>query len=539
MPRTTQPARTYPKHTSYTAGPWAGMRDAVEPSAAAQGRAYRIRNMYATSSQFGREVVGIPGFELAGTQLGSSGNRVAQWIGQFTTSGGTTKSLAIVNGEIVEYDWSGDSYTVRIDATDLSGASITLSASARIHCVTFFDELIVSDGVNPPFAWDGTDGGGLTAASNAPALYGQPVVYYSKLFGILAADRTAIAWSEEGTWDTGYEAGGYTNAWTLGGTKGEALTALAASNDALTVVRGRSTTRVVGAVNDAFQTTGTRSAVSENTGTESPSAVLVLDEGIVLVDADCRPQFAAHGRGFSKRPEMWEDATRLLVDVPRIDIPNAQIVADDAAALLWVSLPTTASQNPALHLLFERTGSTPNLVGYVEGFAAQRMGVWIDDGGVPRLVHAGVDDGYLYVHGTPDGSLWNFGFAAGDQAIQHYLESEALGVDLDAEKHFDEISASFEVGVSRRVTVGYTTPRGTTTGQQVTVPTGGYAVLGSFILGTDTLGGASVESRARVGTNARGRYARLWISHAENDEPFSVQWMRATAFIDGREPAVP
>lgn len=539
MPRTTQPTRTYPKHTSYTAGPWAGMRDAVEPSAATPGRAYRIRNMYATSSLFGRSVVGVPGFSLAGTQLGSGGSRATQWIGQFTTSDGTTKSLAIVNGEIVEYDWSGNSYNVRIDASDLSGASITLSTTARIHCVTFFDQLIVSDGTNPPFAWDGTSGGGLTAASNAPALYGQPVVYYSKLFGILAADRTAIAWSEEGTWDTGYESGGYTNAWTLDGTKGEQLTGLAASNDSLAVFRGRSATRITGAVNDAFQTTGTRSAISEITGTESPSAVLVLDEGVVVVDADGRPQFAPNGRGFAQRPAMWEDAKTLLIDVPRIDVPNAQIVADEAASLVWVSLPTTASQEPALHLLYERTGGTLNLVGYIEGFSAQRLGVWIDDSGVPRVVHAGVDDGYLYVHGTPDGSTWNFGFASGDQAIPHYLETEALGVDLDAEKAFDEISASFEVGSSRRVAIGYTTPRGTTSGQQVTVPTGGYAVLGSFILGVDTLGGASVESRARVGTAARGRYARLWISHAENDEPFSVQWMRATAFIDGREPAVP
>jgi hypothetical protein len=73
-------------------------------------------------------------------------------------------------------------------------------------------------------------------------------VYYAKLF-MLKRDRKTIVWSEENQPNTGYEAGGYNNAWELTQTSNEPLTAIIGTNEAL--YYGRKTS--VGAIRGACQ----------------------------------------------------------------------------------------------------------------------------------------------------------------------------------------------------------------------------------------------------------------------------------------------
>src|SRR3990167_7278799 len=213
--------------------PLRAVRDAKQPPARQQDELLSFLNCYPQDTEVGPVLVGRPGFGLMGVQLGSGSNRRGQLVAQFTKRAGTTYTVVICGGKFYAYDWGTDTFTEVLDSTDFSGASITLSATAKCYATTFADKLLVSDGVNVPWAWDGTSHGGLTKCTNAPVIYGPPVVYYAKWFGIKNTARSTPVWSEEGEVNLGFEAGGYNNAWDLIQTRTEGLTALAASNQAL------------------------------------------------------------------------------------------------------------------------------------------------------------------------------------------------------------------------------------------------------------------------------------------------------------------
>lgn len=527
MPRKPFPSSLYPKATVFRSGPFAGVTDSDSPAAAQADRCKNILNAYRQVGRAAIRITGRPGFTVFGTQLDSG---PVQWVGEFSKTGGTTQTVAICKGQIYVGTWGGN-FAVQVTTANLTTASITLSASATCYCVVFANTLVISDGVNVPFTWDGTAGaGGLVKLTNCPVLYGQPVVYYFKVFGIKDTERSTMVWSEEGAANTGYEAGGYNNAWDLPGTKGEPLFALAARNDSLGVLRPRSTTTILGAVNDAFQTTGTRSSVSERTGTESPGGTIVLDEGTVTINADGIPEYWPVGGGYQQDPGMADDCLQTLSTIPRTTLTKVQWVYDPETNLIILGIGTTSTTQMAQFFCFERTGGVPNYVGRWTGFTANVMGMALDTSRVPRLLH-GSDDGYVYYHGTPTGTQWN----DNGLTISHQVTGPALGYDTDVETKFDEMTfVTFSPTGMTNCSVDYETTHGVpTAAQAVSFPASGF-VLGTSTLGTGALTASASERRTRVGILGYGRWLRQRITHSTLNEQFGLELMTVTGAADGR-----
>ena len=98
-----------------------------------------------------------------------------------------------MGGKFYTYNWGTDVFTEVVTAANFTTASITLSSTAKCYAVTMADKMVVTDGVNTPWMWDGTTGAsGLTKLTNCPVLYGRPTVYYAKLFGIKNTERSTM-----------------------------------------------------------------------------------------------------------------------------------------------------------------------------------------------------------------------------------------------------------------------------------------------------------------------------------------------------------
>lgn len=522
------PSRTFPRPQQYKSGPYTGMTDAASPAASRPDRCRSILNAYRQVGRSAIRIVGRPGFTKFGSTLDSG---PVQWVGQFSKKDGTTQTVAICKGQIYVGTWGGN-FALTITTSNLTAASITLDGTAICGCITAFDTLIISDGVHTPFSWDGTSGGGLTSLSNAPIAYGQPAVYYSKLFFIKAAERDVIVWSEEGTPNTGYEAGGYNNAWSLPGIKGEWITALAARNDSLGVIRPRSVTTILGAVNDAFQTTGTRSSVTERTGSSSAGGTIVLDEGTVFLNSDGLPEYWPVGGGVAQSPSMSDDCQATLAAIPRSSLAKAQWVYDPETNLILLGIGNLTAATIEQIFCFERTGGVPNFVGRWTGMTCNVMGMALDTANVPRLLR-GTDDGIVYYHGVPNGVQWN----DDGIGITHEVQGPALGYDEDNETRFDEVTVvGFSPTGMSDCVVSYETTHGVpTTPATVSFAYGGF-LLDFSHLDVDTLTEVAAEQRVRVGINGFGRWLRPIFGHSTLDEQFGIELMAVTGSTTGRFP---
>lgn len=366
-------------------GPFRGVRDSLDPTGRDPTLALRMRNLVIPSPETGSSVEGRPGFRPAGTA--SAGE--VQWMGQLTLVDGSELTLRIRDGEIDEYSWTADAWTTRISQDDLTGAGITLATTGLVHAFTFADLLIVTDGVNVPFGWDGSPGGGLTAFSNVPPLYGPPTIYYGRIFGIKAADRITIAWSEPAQPDVGWEdtGSGFNNAWELRQTDQSPIYALVGTNEALYYFRARSIGAVLGAVDTEFRTTGTHEAVSETVGTISPYAVCVAEGSIWFLDSDGQPQRLVIGGGL-QHPAPWLDARETLRGQDLGYLPRAQAVyrPDIRCVLFLVASP--GSQ--VLDRLLCYHAPTGQYMGFWDfPVAPTRIGIVKDAETAPRDAQAG------------------------------------------------------------------------------------------------------------------------------------------------------
>lgn len=262
-------------------GPWLGMRRVWRAPRDPQ-RVYEAVNMLP-------QVRGIPSpyvsmFWPART-TGPAGVAV-QNLNVFVGPVGAPPNVLIAGGQI--YRDNGASWVVVISTANLTAAAITLATTGRVFTVVFGAYLIVTDGVNTPFAWDGTQNGGLTKLTNAPVFYGRPTVYYGKIVGIKSTDRKTIVWSEENQPNSGYEAGGFNNAWSLTQTGGGDLYALQGTNEALYYFRADRCGAIRGAVTTDFTASGTHDDVGA-VGTTDPEAVAAWGSRVWFADRDGRP----------------------------------------------------------------------------------------------------------------------------------------------------------------------------------------------------------------------------------------------------------
>jgi hypothetical protein len=204
---------------------------------------------------------GMVGMYIGGTAPGN-----CQAVGNTDFSVGTPNTWAVFSGELYTFNWTTAVWTRVVTTANLTTASITLQGGANspVYWVNFAGGVVFNDESNRPFFWDGRTGSvGLTSLTNGPAsALRQPVVYAAKLFFIKgAAGEVTIVWSEENQPNTGYEAGGFNNAWDLIQTSRSPIQQLAATNYGLFVFRTDQTEIIRGRVTTTFQTDATLAAI--------------------------------------------------------------------------------------------------------------------------------------------------------------------------------------------------------------------------------------------------------------------------------------
>lgn len=162
--------------------------------------------------------------------------------------------------------------TSAVSSANFTTATISLSSNTYLPWTYYSDatkDYIVFAGT-PPWAWDGTTGAtSLTELTNAPNSAARPTTHAGKLFFIKSSDARTIAWSEEYAINTGYNAGGYSNSWTLAQTSAEPLVSILGTNEGLYIGRRSSIGLIRGAVSTDFVTSATQDGVRTSGGTAS------------------------------------------------------------------------------------------------------------------------------------------------------------------------------------------------------------------------------------------------------------------------------
>lgn len=513
----------------FTAGPWLGLRDSLDPITNRDpALASEIVNLYPLELDRPTPFVARPGLTQAGAQLGASGKRTGQWVGQFTKLDGTEYTVAVVGGQgVYTYNWSTAAWSNVVTVANLTTASITLSETARVYTVTFANTLVVSDGVNTPWTWDGTSGaGGLTKLTAAPVFFGQPTVYYAKLFGIKNTARSSIVWSEELDATTGYESG-FTNVWTLGQTDQDALYAIVGTNEALYYFRAHSSGAISGAVNSEFATDGTREGLSETVGTTSPGGIVYHDARLFLVDALGRPHVARLGAGVAP---VWQDAAETLRGVDRTALASVTATFDPTTGLVLYGMPETGQSSPTIALAYNPLRANP--VAVWNGWPFTTIGVVKNGEGELVLMHID-SDGYAYRHGLPTSTLWDDELNAGTATVTHTLTTSYLAPDPQHEQRVSRVDVALRIedGASS-LSLVTETPYGNADAVTATV-TGAGSRWGEFNWGEGQWAAYVSEGHAAFGVQQVGRWVRCRFTHAESGESVGLSAATVTSTAAG------
>ena len=316
------PERTLEPQTD---GPFTGMHHDTG-LVLGPGRSLYLQNVFAHDGR----LLGRSGLNQLGSQLVDSS---VQGLYHFEELDGTIHIVAICNGDLYEYDDGTDSWSV----TDLAAEGLTISSSAKVDFANSRGRLIVTDGVNTPFMWDGSTFTELTAAPIAEGV----TVYYDKVFFFaIPSQRNSFEWSEEGDPTTGYDAKGFS--WEFAQTDAGRVVALAALNELFNVLKQDSISSVRGAVNQNFQTDAVREGVSETEGLIGRRGVTILDGNPYFV-SQRGPRAAVGGQRFTRLDdddqrnnrlaETWEQVSRSTWDeVIAVVEPNRRQV--------WWALPS-------------------------------------------------------------------------------------------------------------------------------------------------------------------------------------------------------
>lgn len=520
-------------------GPWDGLLDSVAPTARREGKYLIGQNIYPLDPAVGDGLVGRPGCRVVGAQLGSVGRRRVQGTVEFTRKSGAKYRIAIVGGHFYTLDWATETWTEVLTAANFTTAGVTLDQTARIAFLEFSDKLHVSDGVNVPWLWDGTTGGGITLLSNSPVLYGQPTARVGRVFGIKAADPATIVWSEPDDATTGYEAGGYNNAWTITQTDSNRLYRLIGTEEALFVLRARSGTIITGTVTANFASASTKDALSETLGTKSPWGVEVIGTNdLVFPDANMQPHLLVPG---GQPTPIWTPFRETLAGVPKDMAEKAISIYWPPAALLLMAICGEGATEADTILVYDVKGPLPIAVGVWNGWEMTHLSVMTNDQDEAFLFR-GDTAGYVYLHGNPDGSIWDDRLATGDVAIEHILELQALGYSTKREKIFDRIDLALRSLTAMTLNVSAITPRGQSALQTVSLDAG---VLGWDSGFWDQMewdpsdSTTTQEQHEAVGVDAQGRWIKPRIVHQTLGERFGIVALTVAAYVTNDDPPVP
>lgn len=455
------PPRAQPVEAS--GGPFTAMRAGLDGSPDPQVAEW-LHNCLPMNPLTGGPVIARPGRRTQGvnpvtglpTQVGGTGTdpRACQMLTYYAAAG---TMVAISAGQLWKQDLgSGHEWGEWVDAATLAAAGVTLNNFTRYGVVEFNERLVIC-GSDVAFTVDAS--GSVVKLTNAGTNFtGRPTVYAGKVFFIRAGGQT-IVWSEEGDETTGYEAGGFANAWDLDQTSPSPITALMGTNAALYVFRTRGITAIFGGSADQFQTTATQDAVSPTMGTLTADDVVLAHDTIWFADINGRPHYFAVGS--TEVIPAWRDIERLYSPYREdsrgyfwLAAPNVELGA--VILVTWMAYVTDFD----LVLLGMRTANTPNGTGsaadFVVGYHARTrraQTVWTFPTAIERIVQAPRNvfqstyllDAYGYAYMMTPGELNDFstsGYADRDDrdGSDHPVVASLIGP-----RHFNALGAEVRV----------------------------------------------------------------------------------------------
>lgn len=545
-----------PAVTRYQAGPWQGMRQHLATKTDSATYAELLLNGYIRDPDIAPVFVGRPGFTevggagLAWAGVGGGGGGGGQLVYQFTRQDQVKFRLAIVAGKVYTYNPDTDTFTEVLTAGDLSGAAITLNAASTCYAVTFANTVIVSDGVNVPWSWNGTTHGGLTKLTACPVLFGRPWVRSGRLCGIVGtntAARKSFVWSEVGDPTVGYGSGQFANnIWDVVQTSNAIFVAGAATNAEMIIARGNSVTRILGEIDTEWKTTSTLEGVHEFVGTVSP--------GGMVVHLDTTYFFANDGRIMRVRPggvaeEIAVGGREFMARQSVVKFGLVHGLVWDAGSsgeyLLWIIAGESSSSPDTVLVVDPRSAE---LSGVWTGWTQGAWGTWEDASGSPVLVHVGgatadtATGGRVYLHGTPTGIVWDDRFSGGEQPITHTILTHSQGMDEIEEKYWGLIDVSIipdtdlsGLALTVRTPYGYQPT-------QVAGPvpsSGARWDVGLFDDDGSVFGGPAEEHKVAVGLDTSGRWAQVELTHRTVRETFACQSVVLRGQRYSAEPTVP
>jgi hypothetical protein len=236
---------------------------------------------------------------------------------------------------------------------------------------------------------------------------------------------------------------------------------------------------------------------------------------------------------------LWADLRETLSTVPRSSLPDAMGVGDPLTQMVLLGY-VEVNQGEVTQLIAIDTRT--NLIGGVwDGFSPTALALVKDDNLVPRIMH-GTENGYVYDHGDPNGTLWqdeNATLDGGTLAINHVVKGTPLGFDLKGEKVFDRIDISQRLTTDMTtVQVDYETPRGLSTAQSLDF-SADFAQWDTAIWDTDLWPSDELEQHFSLGWNGRGRWVMPRMRHANGAERFGLLGWTVTAYSDAADPEIP
>lgn len=555
MPRVVQqPTKALPS------GPWILVNDALDASLANPQTLFDALNMY-PDPQLGawinRPGTQVQGDNGDGEQLGVSGHRRVQGSGQWTkrnSDGSVTRyTVDVCGGKFYTYDWGTDTFTEVQTAADFAAKGITLDQDSRVYfsvcgTQTGFSQLHVSDGINTPFLWDGSTGGGtgagLTKLTNSPALYGQPIVYYAKIMGIVAGNRGQVMWGEENDPTVGYDMAQYNNVFQDPGAQdANPLYGILGTNEAVIVYRERSTTSISGKLDTQFQATGVRQDVSNAVGIESSASVVFHEGTIFSLDADGKPRYQV---GLSVNDSVWRECRQTIGTLNLGALGAVQAADYTPANVIVFGVPETSNSDMTMLMVISITSGEPHFVGTWTGpwgtFSTLAMAQ--DDEGVPVL-RLGTTDGYIYRFGDPDrvGStsiVDDIGPGGIITPMTHRVTPSDIGGSTNTEYQFTRADVLFRVQSDMTVQASYQTPRSQSSLLSATIRGSGTR-YGEADYGTFTYGGGVYELHKAFGygRNGNGRWIRPTFTHVGAGEQFGILSMTVDSLPVSRQARTP
>jgi hypothetical protein len=166
----------------------------------------------------------------------------------------------------------------------------------------------------------------------------------------------------------------------------------------------------------------------------------------------------------------------------------------------------------------------PHPVAVFGDIPIYRAGIVKNADGEPRLLH-GDNSGYVYVHGTPNGSLWDDEFQSATEPVAHSIRLPYIGQDtLDIEKSFDRLDVTLHARnpLTNIMVLATTTYGLSELGPISLAPEAAFSLWDVAFWDEDYWSSESTNAHLAVGLASYGPYIELEITHSALTEEFGV-----------------